>query len=94
MSPTDPQGIVVEIMGQQHQFACPEGQEDALLQAANLLNDKVEEIKQRSGIRNNERALLMVALNLSHELMVANTALSQHQLDMANLINKLNDNLK
>ena len=38
MSPTNPKGIKVEIMGQQHQFACPDGQEPALNEAAQHLD--------------------------------------------------------
>ena len=93
MSEHDPKGIVVEILGQQHQFACPQGQEDALRQAAQLLNNKLEDIRQRSGIRNNERLLLMVALNLSHEMMVADEKLQLQHKSLSLLLNKVTHSL-
>ena len=45
MSPTHPKGIKVEIMGQQHQFACPDGQEPALNEAAQHLDKLFWDIK-------------------------------------------------
>ena len=93
MSDHDPKGIVVEILGLQHQFACPKGQEDALRQAAKLLNTKLEDTRQRSGTRNNERLLLMVALNLSHELMIADEQLQLQQEKVNGLLNKVTHSL-
>ncbi|WP_042147271.1 MULTISPECIES: cell division protein ZapA [unclassified Pseudoalteromonas] len=93
MSPTHPKGIKVEIMGQQHQFACPDGQEPALNEAAQHLDKLFWDIKQRSGIRNNDRALLMTALNLSHELALANQKLEKNQQDLNALISTVNNAL-
>lgn len=63
------QGIKVIIMGKQHHIVCPSGQEHALEKAATHLNILFEKMKNKSGIRNSEKALLMAALNLSHELL-------------------------
>ncbi|WP_281561452.1 cell division protein ZapA [Thalassomonas sp. RHCl1] len=65
-------GICVEIMGKQHQFACPADQEEGLKQAATNLDVMFRDIKQQSGMASNERALLVAALNLSHQLLTAN----------------------
>ncbi|SFC45140.1 cell division protein ZapA [Pseudoalteromonas denitrificans] len=93
MPPASQKGIKVEIMGQQHQFACPQGQEDALLKAAKQLDKMFWDIKQRSGIRNNDRALLMAALNLSNELALANQTLETNQQQLNSLVSSLNDAL-
>ena len=60
--------VEVSLLGKTHQFACTEGQEAALLDAAALLNSTVEEMKQRSSIRTEHNALLMAALHLCHDL--------------------------
>lgn len=60
--------IEVTLLGKSHQFACTEGQEEALLNAAELLNAKVDEMKQRSSIRSEQKALLMAALQLCFEI--------------------------
>ncbi|PAJ76072.1 hypothetical protein CJF42_02210 [Pseudoalteromonas sp. NBT06-2] len=93
MSPTNPKGIKVEIMGQQHQFACPDGQEPALKEAAQHLDKLFWDIKQRSGILNNDRVLLMTALNLSHELALANQKSEKSQQYINALISTVNNAL-
>jgi cell division protein ZapA len=65
--------VEVSLLGKTHQFACTEGQEAALLDAAALLNSTVEEMKQRSTIRNEHNALLMAALHLCHDLQAQKT---------------------
>ena len=67
--------VDVTLLGKTHQFACSEGQENVLLDAANLLNERVAQMKQRSTVRNEQNALLMAALYLCHDLQ----ALEQQQ---------------
>ncbi len=61
--------ITIELLGKTQQFACPAGQEQALIDAAAYLNEQVAAMKQRATVRNDEKALLMAALHLSHELL-------------------------
>lgn len=68
MSHHTEQGMQIEIMGKQHQIACPKGHEDALVLAAKRLDTAFWQAKS-NGIRNNEKALLVAALNLCHELL-------------------------
>ncbi len=93
MSPNKPEGIKVNIMGQQHQIACPQGQEDALQSAATYLDKKFLEVKQQSGIRNNERVLLMTALNLSHELLQLTQGSTQDEQRILNMITRLTETI-
>lgn len=89
MSELQNQRVTVELLGKEQQFACPQGQEDALIAAAKHLNDLVEQMKQRSTVRNDQKALLMAALNISHELLEVQSqqAVAQQQQDQ--LIDKL-----
>ncbi|MBA6408323.1 MAG: cell division protein ZapA [Pseudoalteromonas distincta] len=89
MSELQNQRVTVELLGKEQQFACPEGQEDALIAAAKNLNDLVEQMKQRSTVRNDQKALLMAALNLSHELLEAKTQATVEQQHQDQLIDKL-----
>ena len=93
MSDLENQRVTVELLGKEQQFACPKGQEDALIAAAKHLNDLVDQMKQRSAVRNDQKALLMAALNISHELLEAkNQQISaEHQQDL--LIDKLTQHL-
>ena len=93
MSELQNQRVTVELLGKEQQFACPEGQEEALLAAAKNLNDLVEQMKQRSTVRNEQKALLMAALNLSHELLEAKTQATADLQYQDQLIDKLSQHL-
>ncbi|WP_404341401.1 cell division protein ZapA [Pseudoalteromonas mariniglutinosa] len=93
MSVPQSQRVTVELLGKEHEFACPEGQEDALIAAASNLNNLVERMKQRSSVRNEQNALLMAALNLSHELLESQADLTEHEQSHQRLIDKLHKQL-
>lgn len=80
---TSAKGISVQILGRQHTFSCPEEQEISLIKAANDLDGLLKDIKKQSGSANNERVLLVAALNLSHQLLIANNKDNEycHRLD-------------
>ena len=61
--------IELNFLGQILRLSCPEKQHDALREAAKILDDRVSELKERTGILQVEKALAVVALNLSFELM-------------------------
>ncbi|MEO2267982.1 cell division protein ZapA [Pseudoalteromonas pernae] len=81
--------VKVNLLGKEHQFACPPGQEQALRAAAENLNVNVEQMRTRSAVRNDEKALLMAALNLSHELLEAKAQLQQRSIQEHALCDKL-----
>ncbi|KPH65201.1 cell division protein ZapA [Pseudoalteromonas porphyrae] len=89
MSELQNQRVTVELLGKEQQFACPVGQEDALIAAAKHLNDLVEQMKQRSTVRNDQKALLMAALNISHELLEAKAQQSAELQQHDQLVDKL-----
>ena len=61
--------IEVSVLGQVLRLNCPEEQHEALRQAARDLDQRVTEMKERTGILQVEKALSIVALNLSYELI-------------------------
>lgn len=63
--------IELSVLGQMLRLNCPEEQHEALRQAARDLDQRVTEMKDRTGILQVERALLIVALNLGYELLQA-----------------------
>ncbi|MBQ4832742.1 cell division protein ZapA [Pseudoalteromonas sp. MMG010] len=83
------QGVTVTLLGKEQQFACPVGQEGALIAAAEHLNDMVEDMKQRSTVRNDQKALLMAALNLSNDLLAIQADQAQQLKQQDQLIDKL-----
>lgn len=89
MSADNSKGISVEIMGKQHQFACPVEQEEGLKQAAHNLDVMFKDIKRQNSVGNNERALLVAALNLSYQLLTANKKIDGYQQRLGALVTSL-----
>ena len=59
----------VTIMGREFRVACPEGEEDALLEAVDYLDRKMNDIRQGGKIIGTEKIAVMAALNIAHELL-------------------------
>ena len=80
-SPTEP--VSISILDRKYQFACtPEERKDLIL-AAQLLDERMKEIKESGRLMSLERIALQAALNLSHELlrMQRNTELRKDRID-------------
>lgn len=63
--------VEINFLGQVVRLNCPEEQHDALREAGKMLDKRVSEMKERTGILQVEKALAIVALNLSFELLQA-----------------------
>jgi cell division protein ZapA len=61
----------VNIMGREFRVACPEGEEQALLDAVNYLDRKMNDIRDTGKIVGVERIAIMAALNITNELLSA-----------------------
>ena len=65
----DAKGLDVTIMGREFRVACPEDEQQALLDSVNYLDKKMREIRDAGKIASVERIALMAALNITHELL-------------------------
>ena len=61
--------LKIRILDKEYQVNCKPDEREALERSAELLNDKMEEIRQGSHIIGLERIAVMAALNLSHDLI-------------------------
>lgn len=60
--------VDVQIFGRSIKVNCPSEQHDALNDAVENLNQRLNELKMRSNVTNLEQLVCIVALNLCHEL--------------------------
>ena len=67
MSKTEP--LTITIMGKEYRIGCPEEEKDNLRASADLLNEKLNEIKKQGSVIGTERIAIMAALNLSHDIL-------------------------
>lgn len=61
--------VDVTIMGQAYKLACKEGEQDALIQAAAYLDEKMCGIRDTAKIKGTDRIAVMAALTISTELL-------------------------
>ena len=90
MSKTEP--LTITIMGKEYRVACPEEEKDNLLASANLLNEKLREIKHQGSVIGTERIAIMVALNMSHEILHNETLTAEHD-DLNQRIDALSERI-
>ena len=65
----DPKGLQISIMGREFRVACPEDEQEGLLEAVEYLNKKMHEIRDNGKVVGLERIAIMAALNIAHELL-------------------------
>ncbi|WP_448211066.1 cell division protein ZapA [Colwellia sp. MEBiC06753] len=63
--------VEITIAGRKYKIACPVGQESALFAAASELDQRLTSFNKTDAINTPEQVLMMVALNLVNELLVA-----------------------
>lgn len=70
--------LTVKIMDKEYRIACPEEEKDNLRASADLLNEKLDEIKQQGSVIGTERIAIMTALNMSHEILHSQSLVTEH----------------
>ena len=79
-------------MDKEYRIACPEEEKDNLRASADLLNEKLGEIKQAGSVIGTERIAIMAALNLSHEILHSQSLVVEHG-DLNQRIDKLSERI-
>jgi cell division protein ZapA len=65
----EPKGLQINIMGRDFRVACPDEDQEGLLEAVEYLNKKMQEIKDGGKVIGLERIAIMAALNIAHEFL-------------------------
>jgi cell division protein ZapA len=65
----DVKGLDVTIMGREFRVACPEDEQQALLDSVTYLDKKMREIRDTGKVIGVERIAIMAALNIAHEFL-------------------------
>jgi cell division protein ZapA len=65
--------VIVKILGKDYQVACPPGQHAALIESASYLDAQMGNIRQNGKVIGLERIAVMAALNISYELLQADS---------------------
>lgn len=90
MSKTEP--LTIKIMDKEYRIGCPEEEKENLRASADLLNEKLNEIKQQGSVIGSERIAIMTALNMSHEILHSKSITSEHD-ELNDRIDKLSERI-
>ncbi|UTF59237.1 cell division protein ZapA [Gilvimarinus sp. DA14] len=77
--------VHVRILDKEYQVACPAEERSALLESAQILDERMRLIKSSGGVIGLERIAVMAALNLSHELLQARSSSAASSKDVESL---------
>jgi len=72
------EALVIKILEKEYRVACPAEEKESLIASANMLNKKLNEIKQKGAVIGTERIAVMAALNMSHELLNSHALIEEH----------------
>jgi cell division protein ZapA len=73
-----PESLTINILDKEYRVACPEAEKDSLLASAQVLNQRLKEIKSKGAVLGTERIAIMAALNLSHEMLNGRAIETEH----------------
>ncbi|MFC1588989.1 cell division protein ZapA [Pseudomonadota bacterium] len=74
----DQESLSIKILEKEYRVACPAEEKESLMASANLLNEKLNEIKNKGSVIGTERIAVMAALNMSHELINSQAMIEEH----------------
>jgi len=72
--------LTIRILDKEYQVNCLPEEREALQHSAQLLNEKMEEIRRGSHIMGLERIAVMAALNLAHDLIRTEQSAQQNSM--------------
>ena len=90
MSKVEP--LSIKILDKEYRIGCPEEEKENLRASADLLNEKLNEIKQQGSVMGSERIAIMTALNMSHEILHNQSIVTEHE-DLNKRIEALSDRI-
>ncbi len=90
MSKIEP--LTIKILEKEYRIGCPEEEKDNLRASADLLNEKIDEIRQQGSVIGTERIAVMTALNMSHEIL-HNQSISTEHNDLNERIDEISKHI-
>jgi cell division protein ZapA len=83
----------IHILDKEYLVACPENEREALFASAELLTNKMKEIRDSGKIVGADRIAVMAALNMAHELLEQKTTKDDYQYNISKRIRALQDKI-
>lgn len=89
MTTLDNHIVSVYILGKNYNIKCPPEQAQALQASAQIVEGKLRDMKQASSSTSADRMLVVIALNLCHELLMLKNEKSSYLTTIENKLHEL-----
>jgi cell division protein ZapA len=89
----DSKPMRIHILDKEYLVACPDNEREALFASAELLTEKMKEIRDTGKIVGADRIAVMAALNMAHELLEQRTTKDDFQITISKRIRALQDKI-
>jgi cell division protein ZapA len=86
--------VSVRILEKEYQVACPADERTDLLDSAEVLNEKMREIRDSGKVVGLDRIAVMAALNMANELLQSRTRDEELEGNLGNRLRLLSDRLE
>lgn len=86
--------VTVRILDREYQIGCPPDEKPALLEAASLLNRKMQEIRKSGSVIGLDRIAVMAALNLAHEFLQSDASSKSIADDVTRRLQRMHDKVE
>ena len=86
--------VSVRILDKEYQVACPAGERTDLLDSAEILNNKMREIRDSGRIVGLDRIAVMAALNMANDLLHAKARDQQLEGDFSQRLKLISDRVE
>jgi cell division protein ZapA len=83
--------VSVRILDKEYQVACPANERTNLLDSAEILNQKMREIRDTGSIVGTDRIAVMAALNMANDLINANARDQELEGGISNRLKIISD---
>ncbi|MEA2080202.1 MAG: cell division protein ZapA [Pseudomonadota bacterium] len=83
----------IHILDKEYLVACPDSEREALFASAELLTDKMKEIRNSGKVVGADRIAVMAALNMAHELLEHKNSKDDYQHSISKRIRALQDKI-
>ena len=91
MSETKPASVT--ILDKEYLIACSDEERKLLNDAANLLNDKMQEVKISGKVIGSERIAVLAALNIAHEMLAYKKENESYTSNVDGLVRRLQNKI-
>ena len=61
--------VTIEILEKEYTIACPTSERDGLVESAQMLSERLRQVRDGGKVLSTERMVIITALNLIHEFM-------------------------